>query len=129
MVLPQHLGLGFFGHGGAADGDLDVVDGLDLKLLLPAHVKAFGLPVFKHRIAVADVFPMVVAGGHIAVALQHNKGHLPILGVEGQTVAGVQLNDAKLQLFQAALADLAKLGVANGGRIRFFVIHTSSSNI
>ena len=127
MILPQNLGLGLLRHRGAADSDLDMIQSGDLQLLLPRHVEAFGLTVLEYRVPVANVRKDLAVAGDVAVALQHDKRHFPVLGVEGQLLSGIQLNNAEFQLLQAALTDLAELGVALGGNIRLLVIHRSSS--
>ena len=127
MILPKHLGSGLFLHGRAADGDLDMVDGFDFQMLLTGHIEALGLPVFKHIGAVADVLMALAVEGNVTVALQHDEGDFPVFGVERQLLPGVQLDDAELQLFQAALADLADGRVALGRNVGFLVIHKFSS--
>ena len=127
MVFPKHLRGGLFLHGCAADGDLDMVDGFDLQMLLTGHIEALGLPVLKYVGAVSHVLIALTVEGNVAVALQHDEGDFPVFGVERQLLPGVQLDDAELQLFQAALPDLADGRVALGGNVGFLVIHKFSS--
>ena len=104
-----------------------MVDGFDLQMLLTGHIEALGLAVFKYVGAVSHVLIALTVEGNVAVALQHDEGNFPVFGVKRQLLPGVQLDDAELQLFQAALADLADGRVALGRNIGFLVIHKFSS--
>ena len=96
-------------------------------MLLTGHIEALGLPVFKHIGAVADVLMALTVEGNVAAALQHDEGDFPVFGVERQLLPGVQLDDAELQLFQAAPPNLADGRVALGRNVGFLVIHKFSS--